>query len=350
MRSTTTLIASVAIALAACGPVTIQFVPAEEQPVTEAAKPAPENEHETGERQYAGNPDRPDPHADGKDTTAVADTTVEPATPPADPPTGGGPNVHPPAPENPPPPPADPVLERPDVAQPPIRPRPDRPMRPDSLRGRENPGRAEPPRPPHVQPPRRDEPPARQDTAHSQRPPHVQPPRREQPGQPPVPQPNEPPAPQPNDPPAHQPNDPPAHQPNDPPAHQPNDPPAHQPNDPPAHQPNDPPAHQPNDPPAPQPNDPPVQPDETDLGTARSIHIPPGHFPRNDACRIWIDGTPPGRQAAPVPCEQLHGAVPAGAFVLYRDQAWDTLYDWVRHAQRNPGTVPDAIVALMASL
>ena len=42
--------------------------------------------------------------------------------------------------------------------------------------------------------------------------------------------------------------------------------------------------------------------------------------------------------------------MPEGAFVLYRDQAWDTLYDWVRHAQRNPGTVPDAIVALMASL
>lgn len=102
--------------------------------------------------------------------------------------------------------------------------------------------------------------------------------------------------------------------------------------------------------PAPEPAPEPAPVDDVDLGTERSIHIPPGHFPRNDACRVWIVGTPPGRQAAPVPCAGLHGVVPEGAFVLYQDRAWDTLYDWVRHAQRHPGTVPDAIVALMATL
>jgi len=73
-------------------------------------------------------------------------------------------------------------------------------------------------------------------------------------------------------------------------------------------------------------------------------------MPEGEACRLWIDGTPAGRQAAPVPCVQLHGTVPEGAFVLYQDRVWDTLYDWVAHEERHPGTVPAAIVALMRSL
>jgi hypothetical protein len=75
----------------------------------------------------------------------------------------------------------------------------------------------------------------------------------------------------------------------------------------------------------------------------RTIHVPPGHFPPDGQCRLWIAGTPPGRQADAAPCDQL-GAVPAGAFVLFGGAAYDMDYDWVAESERL--SVPAQIVAL----
>jgi hypothetical protein len=75
----------------------------------------------------------------------------------------------------------------------------------------------------------------------------------------------------------------------------------------------------------------------------RTIHVPPGHFPSDGQCRVWIAGTAPGRQADPAPCDQL-GAIPAGAFVLFGGAAYDIDHDWVAESQRL--SVPPQIVAL----
>jgi hypothetical protein len=75
----------------------------------------------------------------------------------------------------------------------------------------------------------------------------------------------------------------------------------------------------------------------------RTIHVPPGHFPPDGQCRVWIEGTPPGRQAAAAACDQL-GPIPAGAFVLFGGAAYDFDHDWVAESQRM--SVPAQIVAL----
>lgn len=75
----------------------------------------------------------------------------------------------------------------------------------------------------------------------------------------------------------------------------------------------------------------------------RTIHVPPGHFPPDGQCRVWIAGTPPGRQAEAAACDQL-GAIPAGAFVLFGGAAYDFDHDWVAESQRQ--SVPPQIVAL----
>lgn len=75
----------------------------------------------------------------------------------------------------------------------------------------------------------------------------------------------------------------------------------------------------------------------------RLLFVPPGHYPPEGQCRVWIHDLPPGRQADAAPCDGL-GAVPAGAFILFRGDAWDFDYDWVEASQR--GRVPPEIVAL----
>ena len=37
-------------------------------------------------------------------------------------------------------------------------------------------------------------------------------------------------------------------------------------------------------------------------GLAKSQGIPPGHLPPAGQCRVWVEGTPPGQQAAPTDC------------------------------------------------
>ena len=75
----------------------------------------------------------------------------------------------------------------------------------------------------------------------------------------------------------------------------------------------------------------------------RQISVPPGQYPPEGQCRVWIVDRPPGQQAPPAACTAL-GPIPAGAFVLFGGRAWDFDYDWSRYP--GPGTVPPEILAL----
>lgn len=77
----------------------------------------------------------------------------------------------------------------------------------------------------------------------------------------------------------------------------------------------------------------------------RVLFVPPGHYPPEGQCRVWIHDRPPGQQADAGPCDALSD-VPAGAFILFGSDAWDFDYDWVREAERSPGSVPAQIVAV----
>ena len=54
--------------------------------------------------------------------------------------------------------------------------------------------------------------------------------------------------------------------------------------------------------------------------TAATLGIPPGHLPGPGECRIWIPGTPPGRQPKPKsrPCPGIAAFAPAGSWIVYR--------------------------------
>lgn len=79
------------------------------------------------------------------------------------------------------------------------------------------------------------------------------------------------------------------------------------------------------------------------LAGRRQLFVPPGQYPPEGQCRIWIHDLAPGRQADASPCNAL-GAIPAGAFILFHGDAWDFDYDWVEESRR--GSVPPEIVAL----
>ena len=53
---------------------------------------------------------------------------------------------------------------------------------------------------------------------------------------------------------------------------------------------------------------------------AAPLDIPPGHLPPTGQCRIWIPGTPPGRQPHRTSgdCDQITREAPAGSWVVYR--------------------------------
>ena len=78
----------------------------------------------------------------------------------------------------------------------------------------------------------------------------------------------------------------------------------------------------------------------------RTVNVPKGHYPPPGQCRLWFEGRAAGRQPRPTKCQSLAGNVPSGAFILYNDKAWDTDYNWARHAQRKRGEVPSVIVRL----
>jgi hypothetical protein len=75
----------------------------------------------------------------------------------------------------------------------------------------------------------------------------------------------------------------------------------------------------------------------------RELFVPPGQYPPEGQCRVWVHDLPPGRQANPAPCNAL-GTIPTGAFILFRGNAWDFDYDWVSESTRS--SVPPEIVAL----
>lgn len=76
--------------------------------------------------------------------------------------------------------------------------------------------------------------------------------------------------------------------------------------------------------------------------------VPPGHYPKPGECRVWHSGRPPGQQPKPTACSSLMGRVPAGAFILYGDKAWDSQYDWAAQAQG--AAVPKVIIDIMRSM
>jgi len=51
---------------------------------------------------------------------------------------------------------------------------------------------------------------------------------------------------------------------------------------------------------------------------AAVAHIPPGHFPRPGACRIWLPGEAPGHQPGQRSCAGIEGVAPAGSWILQR--------------------------------
>ena len=61
---------------------------------------------------------------------------------------------------------------------------------------------------------------------------------------------------------------------------------------------------------------------ETNRGpsTAATLGVPPGHLPDEGECRIWIPGTPPGRQPRPKsrPCAGIESLAQAGSWIIYR--------------------------------
>ena len=75
-------------------------------------------------------------------------------------------------------------------------------------------------------------------------------------------------------------------------------------------------------PPAAPPPPPPVgqRPDNPGPSTAATLGVPPGHLPEPGECRIWVPGTPPGRQryARSQPCTGIDAYAPAGSWVVYR--------------------------------
>jgi hypothetical protein len=52
--------------------------------------------------------------------------------------------------------------------------------------------------------------------------------------------------------------------------------------------------------------------------TAARLGIPPGHLPPEGGCRIWVPGTPPGRQRRPESCSGIERHAPAGSWIVYR--------------------------------
>jgi len=54
--------------------------------------------------------------------------------------------------------------------------------------------------------------------------------------------------------------------------------------------------------------------------TAATLGVPPGHLPKAGECRVWIPGTPPGKQPGPKSraCAGIASVAPAGSWILYR--------------------------------
>jgi hypothetical protein len=79
-----------------------------------------------------------------------------------------------------------------------------------------------------------------------------------------------------------------------------------------------------------------------------SVKVPPGHYPPAGHFRIWYPNRPPGHQPAPVRNGMLANApLTDGAFILYGDKGYDTQYDWRKHEQEKPRSVPREIIDIL---
>jgi hypothetical protein len=60
--------------------------------------------------------------------------------------------------------------------------------------------------------------------------------------------------------------------------------------------------------------------DASVAASTETLRIPPGHFPDEGECRVWIPGAPPGRQPRPKsrPCAGIESQAPAGSWIVYR--------------------------------
>jgi hypothetical protein len=65
-----------------------------------------------------------------------------------------------------------------------------------------------------------------------------------------------------------------------------------------------------------EPESPPTRP--RGGSTASNLGIPPGHLPPVGECRVWVEGTPPGRQARARSCHGILATAPVGSWILYR--------------------------------
>lgn len=75
--------------------------------------------------------------------------------------------------------------------------------------------------------------------------------------------------------------------------------------------------------------------------TAATLGVPPGHLPRPGECRIWIPGTPPGRQPGrrSRSCEGILRDAPAGSWVIYRPTRDRRLVHVRLVDERRPGVI-----------
>lgn len=51
---------------------------------------------------------------------------------------------------------------------------------------------------------------------------------------------------------------------------------------------------------------------------AARLGVPPGHLPPPGQCRVWVPGTPPGRQSPARDCAGIERSAAAGSWILVR--------------------------------
>lgn len=74
-------------------------------------------------------------------------------------------------------------------------------------------------------------------------------------------------------------------------------------------------------------------------GPVAVLGIPPAQFPPSGSCRVWMPGTPAAQQPDPCSCFSLLRNVPAGAWVLYRPSADDTVVQVTTYDPAQPNKI-----------
>ena len=74
-------------------------------------------------------------------------------------------------------------------------------------------------------------------------------------------------------------------------------------------------------------------------GPVAVLGVPPGQYPPVGACRVWMPGTPSDQQKAPCSCFSLILDVPAGAWVLYRPSADQSVVQVTTYDEAQPNKI-----------